>query len=816
MLVILDNMGHVALMQEDFSHARPYLEEALSLARKKMPGSPVHADILVHLGLVESGSGNFLKAEEYMWEALAIRHKILPGTQEEATCYAQLGILALPQYKLDDARKYAQMALDIYEKQKPYPLDMCASLDTLGIVALNEGDLPQAKGYYKRALAICKNCGSPLSETATVLRLLDGVAILQSALSDAQGYAQKAAVLLKNTSNPAERAVLLEGLSLAAVQQGHWKPARQYAQELLTIRQRSSPASASLIESYALLGYVEARQEDFNNAQSHFQQMLDLTLKFAPDSLEEAYSRGCLGYTLLEQHKNEDALKQFDHAVNIVEARRGQLANPENRAFLLEHYSVPFLGMMQAQIALNQKEGAFETLERARARSLVDLISEREPSASTLPLPDAPPELAEQRQITQQRSELARKLLAAAANSQQAEANELRDKIQALDAKQRELETTVRQTSPHYAGLHYPKPLTFAEAQQTLNEGTLLLAYALGEKQSYLFVVTNKTEVRVIPLAIGEETLGREVRNLRGALLTNGSYQPIARLLYQQLVAPAQKEIAASDRLLLCPDGVLNMLPFAALVTSPPDKPVGHSAKPKPVTHLIEAKPLHVIASLSLYRELRQIQVSHSGKILALAVPASEQNNLHLPFVPQITQQITDLKNLYGNRVEAYTGKQATSVPLRQQGRQATIVHLACHGLLVNGDPLSSALVLRSDGADKGLLTAADILRLHLPADLVMLSACETGLGKQTQFEGVVGLTRAFQYAGARSVGVSLWQVDANSANALMKRFYTEYKAGASKDVALQRAQIAVMHDQKHFWQHPYYWAAFQMVGDWK
>ncbi len=97
--------------------------------------------------------------------------------------------------------------------------------------------------------------------------------------------------------------------------------------------------------------------------------------------------------------------------------------------------------------------------------------------------------------------------------------------------------------------------------------------------------------------------------------------------------------------------------------------------------------------------------------------------------------------------MEAYTGKQATTAVVRQQGLQASILHFACHGLLENGDPLSSALALSSDGADKGLLTAAGILRLHLPADLVMLSACKTGLGKQTQFEGVVGLTRAFQYA---------------------------------------------------------------------
>ncbi len=619
--------------QENWTKGIEYSRQALILFRRKAPNSREVMQALLNMGQAAEKQDDLSHAYAYLEEALHVirNHKTDAGAftdiTVEATCCAHLGILALRQGHSEDAQKYAQAAIAIYETQKPVLLDMVAPLGTLGTLALNEGDLPQSQNYYKYALEICKRYGSPPGQTLDVLRLLDGVTMLQGASSNAQLYIQRAAKLLKSTSDPAEKAALLDGLSLAAVQQGRWKLAQQYAQQLLTIQQRFSPASSSLIEIYALLGYIEAQQKDSTNAQLHFQQMLALTQKFAPDSLEEANARAFLGHVLLVKRDYEGALKQFEDAVTIVEARRQRLANPENRAFLLEQHSVPFIGMMQAQIALNQKEQAFETLERARARSLVDLIRERKPSASMPPLPDAPPDSAEQQKLIRQRSALSQQLLVAAADPQQTKANELREKIQTLDAKQRELETAIRQSSPHYAGLNYPKPLTFAEARQTLDDGTLLLAYALGAKQSYLFVVTNKTELRIVPLAVGEEALGREVKELNDALKSKGSYLNPARLLYRQLVAPAWKEIAASRRILLCPDGVLNTLSFAALVTSPPDKP----GKPgQPATHLVEAKPLHVIASLSLYRELQQMQVSRSGKILALADPDSTKSGLHL------------------------------------------------------------------------------------------------------------------------------------------------------------------------------------------
>jgi hypothetical protein len=162
--------------------------------------------------------------------------------------------------------------------------------------------------------------------------------------------------------------------------------------------------------------------------------------------------------------------------------------------------------------------------------------------------------------------------------------------------------------------------------------------------------------------------------------------------------------------------------------------------------------------------------------------------------------------------VRGVTGSQATVDVVRQGGRDARALHLACHGWVVPKDPLASGVALSPGGGEDGLLLASDIMQsVRLHADLVMLSACETGLGQATQFEGLLGLTRAWEYAGARSVGVTLWKVEVSATSAMMAGFYRAWKGGAPKDEALRQAQIAVMRRPQ--WRHPYYWAALQLVG---
>jgi len=202
-----------------------------------------------------------------------------------------------------------------------------------------------------------------------------------------------------------------------------------------------------------------------------------------------------------------------------------------------------------------------------------------------------------------------------------------------------------------------------------------------------------------------------------------------------------------------------------------------------------------------------------------LEIRTAVRRGLSLDSLPSSRKEIEGIASLF-SEARTFLGSDATEEKAKAIAPQARFVHFACHGLLDERSPLDSALALTipekpAPGQDNGLLQAWEIFEsVRLDADLVTLSACDSGLGKEMGSEGLIGLTRAFQYAGARSVLASLWSVADNSTAELMKRFYGYLRQGKSKDEALRAAQVELIHLPA--FSHPYHWAAFQLVGDWQ
>jgi CHAT domain-containing protein len=221
--------------------------------------------------------------------------------------------------------------------------------------------------------------------------------------------------------------------------------------------------------------------------------------------------------------------------------------------------------------------------------------------------------------------------------------------------------------------------------------------------------------------------------------------------------------------------------------------------------------------------------LAEPGLVLALGDPAYKSSSVGgqqivrecgtvrdaLSPLPLTRQQVETIKDLYGDRALVRLGQDASKSTIRNEGAKASVIHIASHGFVENCDPLSSFLALTPEGdPSEGLFHAFEIIdSLRLHADLVVLSGCQTGQGEISKSEGVIGLTRAFQYVGARSVLVSLWEITDNSSSELMKEFYQQYRNGVSKDEALQRAQVAMIKSE---FSHPYFWAPFILVGDWR
>jgi CHAT domain-containing protein len=414
-----------------------------------------------------------------------------------------------------------------------------------------------------------------------------------------------------------------------------------------------------------------------------------------------------------------------------------------------------------------------------------------------------------------------------------------------LRAEREQLIQKIRKASARTAAVQYPQPLTLDAVRNTLDAGTVLLSYSVGAERTLLFVVgpgtstTSFLQVFTVPITAAD--LRQEVARFRNTIERQllDPHVAAGRRLYDLLIAPADKLIAPSERVLIAPDGPLHSLPFAALVR--PDDRRQAATPSRTPAYFIAWKPLHVTVSATVYAELtraprrtsaRETVVAFGDPVLPVSssTAADEANDPGLPALlrrgdaleplPSSRREVAQIAALYPGSA-AYLAGDATEERVKQVAGRARYLHFATHGLLDERFPLDSGLVLTrtpgaaDQGVENGLLQAWEIFdHLRLNADLVVLSACETALGAEMGGEGLVGLSRAFQYAGARSVLASLWSVADESTADLMHRFYRHLKAGLSKDVALRRAQMELMSTDAA--AHPFHWAAFTLSGDWK
>jgi CHAT domain-containing protein len=385
-----------------------------------------------------------------------------------------------------------------------------------------------------------------------------------------------------------------------------------------------------------------------------------------------------------------------------------------------------------------------------------------------------------------------------------------------------------------------------------LDPGTTLLSYTVGDQKTFLFVVrAGSPDLKIWTLNIGESVLRDRINAFRNVIARRdeGSVQLVnlqGRELYELLVKPAEGVLVSSSRVLISPDGPLHLLPFAALVRIPSGGGGKTSGQ-----YLVEWKPLHQVISATVYAELKgrrkgfkdvstplvafgdpRYPVIEQSKKEAIGDPELRsvvRGGFSFSSLPSSREEVEAIAGLYPGSSRKYLGEEATEEKAKSIGRDVRYLHFACHGLIDERFPLNSALALTvpaklERGQDNGLLQAWEIFEhVRVDADLVTLSACETALGKELGGEGLLGLTQAFQYAGARSVLASLWGVADESTALLMRQFYGYLKAGKGKAEALRAAQIDLIRSRTSTkasagapFSHPFHWAAFQLIGDWR
>jgi len=761
--------------------------------------------------------------------------------------------------------KYYQQSLDSLERHFPKSFRLAQTLDNLGMFAHRQGELAKAQAYFLRAVAIMEREDPNGVGVTDPLGMLAECLIDQGDVADAERYELRA-LAIKEKQVPGNLAVAssLRNLGKIARVRGDFAKANEYYQQALAIGERLAPLSEETGRFSIGLGYVARDRGDPAQAETYFRKALAIIDKTAPGSLNHAETLGDLAGMLYRQKKFDAATTTYQQALAELNDGNHMSAIAEDRSHYRAYHTVYYKEYVDLLVQQGKIDLAFEAVESSRARTLFELLSQSQIDIHQGADSGLLNRERDLRWLLNAKSQQRIRLLSEKHNDEQVssldrEMADLRDRSTRLEAE-------IRASSPAFATLTRPQPLNAIQIQQLLDPETVLLEYSLGEERSYVWLVTDGSlAVYELPKRVEIESVARrfyrsltarthrvskdpevEVANWAKA---DTSSQRLAAGLSRMLLGPIAN-LVTGKRLLIVSDGALQYIPFSALPAP------GNPRVPLIVNHEIVNLP-----SASVLAEIRRASASRptpSHEVAVIADPVFDPNDERIERTAngstpkpafsrpgqRVSRSASDvgltanhglyLERLTYSRDEAeailaVTGHPNAFKALDFQANRATalspelakyrIVHFATHGFLDSKRPEFSGLVLslvnRQGKPQDGFLGLEDVYNLKLPVDLVVLSGCQTGLGEEISGEGLNGLTRGFMYAGASRVVASVWSVDDFTTSQLMAKFYRAMERDKMRPAAaLRKAQIEMWRHKG--WQAPYYWAAFQLQGEWQ
>ena len=847
----LSNIGLAYSKLGENQKALEYYRQSLTLARTAGDRRG-EAIALNNIGKVYSELGDNPKAKEYYRQSLPLRRAIGDRGGESAT----LSNIGLVYSKLGENQK----ALEYYRQSLTLTRALGdrrgegSALNNIGRAYSELGENQKALEYYNQSLPLRRAVGDRRGEAIT----LNNIGLAYSELGENQKaleYYSQSLPLTRAVGDRGREAATLSNIGIVYSELGEKQKALEYLNQSLPLFRAVGDRGREAV-TLNNIGLVYSQLGEKQKALEYYSQSLGLS-RAVDDRVGEALTLYSIAAAKRDRANLTEALTDIEASLNIIESLRTKIASPELRASYfatVQDYYQFYIDLLMQLHKTNPKSGydtkAFEASERSRARSLLELLQEANADIRQ----GVAPELLQRERSLQQQLDAIEKQRIEVLNrptptpAQQAE---LEKQWQTLLAQYQDIQTQIRTTSPRYAALTQPQPLTLTQIQQQiLDENTILLQYSLGKHRSYLWAVT-KTSITSyeLPKAAEIETTAKNFRDAVTAPSSRNSPNQVAKAndaISQMILQPVAAQLG-QKRLLIVSDGVLNYLPFAAL--SLPGKSGENGNPPLIVDHEIVLLPSG--STLGILRQnyadlpapTRTLAIfadpvfsgndervkNSSSATTQQAVEAANpglsrsrgDNNVQfdrLKFTrkeAQIIQALVPANSITQSFDFAASRAAATSSNLSQY----KIIHFATHGLANSDYPELSGIILslidEKGNALNGFLRLTDIFNLKLAADLVVLSACQTGLGQNIQGEGMVGLTRGFMYAGAQRVVVSLWSVDDERTATLMESFYKGMlQKGLTPAAALRAAQLEMWKQEK--WKSPYYWAAFTLQGEWR
>jgi len=504
------------------------------------------------------------------------------------------------------------------------------------------------------------------------------------------------------------------------------------------------------------------------------------------DELEQARNKEelqTMGFRIARALKTISYDNYLD-AINNVESIRSNLETDLNKRAYLANKDWIYSDFIELSTELYGAAKGLEALERFKAKSLVDLLASREITYRNGGL------LKELANIQESFGEDA---LTAKKGGQAAS---YASSVQAAVQGYRSVIVRLKKKEPELASLVSAQPFAIKSLQRLLPKGLALVEYFITGEKTYIWVVRHDA-VSVTVGKTGKATIQQQVRNFRKAILEkDSSMQSQSQALYSLLLKPVAAKLVTAKRLMIVPYDALHLLPFNAL----------YNGK----AYLIEDFPLASASSASVLKFALEKRSNRSENLFAVGNPDLGNPAYDLPFAEK---EVRAISSAYPG-ARTYFRQQASEGRVKKESGRYGILHFASHAEFNAISPLGSSILLARDSANDGHLEAREVFSLDLHASLVTLSACQTGLGRITRGDEIIGMSRAFIYAGAPSILASLWSVSDESTAQLMEAFYRNLSNKKAKDSSLRNAQLGLIHSKR--FRHPFYWAPFYLSGDWE
>jgi CHAT domain-containing protein len=847
------NLGENAYWLGDLGLAETYYRRSLEIGQRS-PRLRGVAHSLCGLGMVADMRGDLAKAEKWYRQALIFVQGHTPSSYFLTNVWSYLGGVASQRGDLVQAEAFHKRALDAHLRLRPRGDGTSALfLAQLGVDAFAAGDLKRAGIYHNRALNLRRKIAPESLETAESLRYVAELDRATGHLSLALKHYQ-AALAIQNSRSPsgASTASTLQDLGNLFHALGDDRKAEEFLRRALDRWNDLAPASSARAETLAALAAILRRERRLDEAAGGYRESI-LALESQANrwgggrNLREGFRAKYANYyreyigLLVTQGKREEALA-------VLERARART--------LLETLTTGHVDVRQgAAPELISKERLLETTLKAKSERRISLLSDKHTDEQIKFIEKEISELTSEYQGIEAQLRSDSPGYTALTQPQPLSAKEIQQQL--LDSSTLLLEYSLGEERSYVFAVTPGSLHVFELPPQKKIEKIARQLYTLLTTENHH--VSGETEEQRILRLVSAKT----------------AYSETASALSQMILGPVAQQLQ-NKRLLIVADGALHYVPFAAL-PEPEDKSATRYIKPEvlvlnhEVVNLPSASVLALLERQASSRRPAPKTVSvladpvfDRGDIRVKAVPAGAQQNgsgttwaanktedqqseteqshsmanlarsatdvgrpntrngkLYLPRL-QFTRQEADAivaAAFPGQSLSALDFKASRATAVSPDLANYRIVHFATHAMVNNMHPELSGLVLslvdEQGKPQNGFLDLQDIYNLTLPADLVVLSACETGLGRRIEGEGLVGLTRGFMYAGASGVAASLWKIDDRATAEFMRRFYRALLGQKMRPAAaLRAAQLEMRNHQR--WSSPYFWAAFQIQGEWR